>query len=444
MPTIAFHRSQFRVAPGGRHLITGQGQPFVWLADHVPALVQRLDRAGIDLYLRARAAQRFTVVQVAVLVGGDAVRTPNAYGLPPCEDGDVTRLAEGYVAHLDHLVLRANALGVAVAIQPAGAELVGNGVLTPGNVAAFTASLAKRYRDQAVMWVVGGGEGAEDATARAVWTTMGSVLREETRARQLIAYLPSGAPTTGAPWAQAQAWMDLALHRSGLSPTPWSSIVAGYATDPTRPLLDGDAAQEDQPAPDGESDGRLSAHQERMSAYRSVFAGACGHTYANHSVSTFHGVKATADRARTPWEDALHDPAAEQMHYLRTLLEARPFQARVPDQSLVPDSPTDPARHQRATRGDDDDFGGNRGSYAFVYTPVKQPVTVDLTRMTGSLVEASWFDPRTGRSIWLGQFPVRGSRTFTPPGDDDWVLVLDDSAREYQPVGHAADRSMTF
>ena len=35
-------------------------------------------------------------------------------------------------------------------------------------------------------------------------------------------------------------------------------------------------------------------------------------------------------------------------------------------------------------------------------------------------------------------------RTFTPPGDDDWVLVLDDSAREYQPVGHAADRSMTF
>jgi hypothetical protein len=432
MPTIAFHRSQFRVAPGGRHLITGQGQPFVWLADSVPALVQRLDRAGIDLYLRARAAQRFTIVQVAVLPGREALRTPNAYGLLPCEDGDVSRPTEGYLAHLDHLVLRANALGVAVAIQPAGAELVANGALTPANVAAFTVAIAKRYRDQAVMWVVGGGDGPEDAAARAVWSTMGSVLREETRARQLIAYLPSHAPTSGAPWPQAQPWMDLALHRSGLSPEPWSSIAAGYATDPIRPLLDGDPGQEDQPAPGGETDGRLSAHQERMSAYRSVFAGACGHTYANHSVSCFHHVQATGDQARTPWQDALHDPAAEQMHYLRMLLEARPFQSRVPDQGLVPGTPTDPGRHLRAARGDDDDFGGDRGSYAFVYTPVRQPVTVDLTRLTGSLVEASWFDPRTGRSVWLGQFPVRGMRTFNPPGEDDWVLVLDDSAREYQ------------
>jgi hypothetical protein len=443
MPTIAFHRSQFRVAPGGRHLITGQGQPFVWLADSVPALVQRLDRAGMDLYLRARAAQRFTVIQVAVLSGRDALRIPNAYGLLPCEDGDITRLAEGYIAHLDHLVLRANALGVAIAIQPAVAELIGTG-LSPGNVAAFTQAVARRYRDQAVMWVVGGGEGPEDATARAVWGAMGTVLREESRSRQLIAYLPSSAPTHGAPWAQAQSWMDLALHRSGLSSEPWTSIATGYATEPIRPLLDGDPAQEDQPVPDGETDGRLSAHQERMSAYRSVFAGACGHTYANHSVSCFHRSESTGDQARTPWQDALHDPAAEQMHYLRLLVEARPFQSRVPDQSLLPESPADPARHQRATRGDDDDFGGERGSYAFIYTPTRQPVTVDLTRLTGSLVEATWFDPRTGRSVWIGQFPVRGKRTFSPPGEDDWVLVLDDSAREYQPVGHAADRSMTF
>lgn len=442
MPTIAFHRSQFRVAPSGRHLITGQGQPFVWLADNVPWLAHRLDRAGIDLYLRGRAAQRFTIVQTAVLPGSTALQRPNAYGMVPCEGGDLTRLAEGYLAHLDHLVLRANALGVAVAIQPAAAELIGT-ALTPDNVAAFTLSIAKRYRDQAVMWVVGGGNGPEDAIARTVWTTMGTVLREESRSRQLIAYLASASPTNGAPWSQAQPWMDVALHRSGLSPEPWASIVTGYATDPIRPLLDGDPAQEDQPAPGGETDGRLSAHQERMSAYRSVFAGACGHTYANHSVSCFHRDGAD-DQARTPWEDALHDPAAEQMHYLRLLLEARPFQSRVPDQSLLPQSPSDPARHQRAARGDDDDFGGERGSYAFIYTPVKQPVVVDLTRLTGSLVEATWFDPRTGRSVWIGQFPVRGTRTFTPPGEDDWVLVLDDSAREYQPVGHAADRSMTF
>jgi hypothetical protein len=437
MPTIAFHRSQFLVAPNGRHLITGQGRPFVWLADSAEALLRRLDRSGIDLYLRTRAAQRFTAIHTAVLSGADPLHGVNAYGLPPCEDGILTQPTEGYFAHLDHLVLRANALGLVVAIQPATAELVGRG-LGADNVAAYTTFLARRYRDQAVLWVVGGGEGNEDAAARAVWTTMGTVLRAETR--HLIAYLPQVTPTTGAPWAQAQPWLDVALHRSGLCRTPWAGITTGYDTAPIRPLLDGDPGQEDQPAPDGERDGRLSAHQERMVAYWSVFAGACGHTYANHNVCRFHDDPASGTR----WQDALHDPAAEQMHYLRQLLEARPFFTRVPDQSLLAKPPGDPAHHQQATRGDDDDFAGDRGSYAFIYTPVQQPVTVDLTRLTGSLVEASWYDPRTGRSIWLGQFPVRGTRTFTPPGDDDWVLVLDDSARNYQPVGHAADRSMTF
>lgn len=443
MPTIAFHRSHFRAAPNGRHLITGSGTPFFWLADSADALVRRLDRAGVDLYLRTRAAQRFTIIHTAAFGGSDALHHPNAYGLAPFEDGDPNRPNEGYFAHLDHVVLRANALGLAVAIQPIGAGFALRGFPLSA-VAAYTTFVARRYRDQAVMWVVGSGDGAEGEEQRALWTTMGTVLRSETRARQMIAYLPAVVPTTGAPWPQAQPWMDLALHRSGLSPEPWASIATGYATEPTRPLLDGDPGREDQPAPGGERDGRLSAHQERMVAYWSVFAGACGHTYGNHSVCGFHGGTSADEQTRSTWQDALHDPAAEQMHYLRQLLESRPYQCRVPDQSLVMQAPTDPAKHQRATRGDDDDFGGDRGSYAFIYTPVQQPVSVDLTRLTGSLVEASWFDPRTGRSVWLGQFPVRGIRTFTPPGEDDWVLVLDDSAKNYQPVGHAADRSMSF
>ena len=79
MSTIAFHRSQFRVAPNGRHLITGAGAPFVWLADRALALTKRLDRGEMDLYLRTRAAQRFTVIHLAALIGADAIRAPNAY-----------------------------------------------------------------------------------------------------------------------------------------------------------------------------------------------------------------------------------------------------------------------------------------------------------------------------------------------------------------------------
>jgi hypothetical protein len=296
------------------------------------------------------------------------------------------------------------------------------------------------------MWVVGGGDGQEDPAQIAVWDALGTALREHSKGRQVIAYLPTHGPTRGAPWAQARPWLDLALHRSGpgLAVRPWEGIANGYATQPVRPLLDGAPGREYQAVEGGEVDGQLSAHQERMVAYWSVFAGACGHTYGNDAVCRYHDGLDHEATARARWENSLHDPAAEQLHFLRQLLEARPFQARVPDQSLVQQASDDPARYLCATRGDDDDFGGDRGSYAFIYTPVQQPVTVDLTRLTGSLAVASWFDPRSGRSIWLGQFPVRGLRTFTPPSEDDWVLILDDSARNYQPVGPAGDRSMTF
>jgi hypothetical protein len=446
MTTIAFHRSQFRTSPNGRHLITGAGAPFFWLADTATTLPRRLTRPETDFYLRTRAAQRFTVISIAALAGPDALTVPNAYGLLPF-DGGIERPEEGFFAHLDYVVLRANAMGLALAIQPVQADLVGPGrPFTEATVGAYAAFLARRYRDQAVVWVLGGGDAAEDPASHSTWRALGRALKEHTQDRQLIGYLPGVGPTGGAAWCQAEDWLDFMMQRSGsgVAPQPWLGIDSGYGREPTKPLVDGAPGAEDQPSPQGEVDGRLSARQARMVAYWSVFAGACGHTYANHGVSSFHSEQHPAPGgARTRWEDALHDPGAEEMHYLRLLIESRPFQVRIPDQKLLADMPSDPAQHQQATRGDDADFAGECGSYAFIYTPAGAPVTVDLTRLTGSLVEASWFDPCTGRGIWLGQFPVRGRRIFTPPPGHDWVLVLDDSSRNYQPIGRGSDRSMS-
>jgi Putative collagen-binding domain of a collagenase len=126
------------------------------------------------------------------------------------------------------------------------------------------------------------------------------------------------------------------------------------------------------------------------------------------------------------------------------LVESRPYQVRVPDQMLVLNRTPDPINQPMGARADDDDLGGDCGSYAFVYSPDGGPVTVDLTRLSGSMVVATWFDPRSGRGRWLGQFPVRGSRVFTPPSVGDWVLVLDDASRNYPPVGLGSDRGMSI
>jgi hypothetical protein len=130
------------------------------------------------------------------------------------------------------------------------------------------------------------------------------------------------------------------------------------------------------------------------------------------------------------------------MQFLRQLVESRPYLCRVPDQGILVGDALSGADHICATRGADGPQGA-AGSYAFAYSAGGKPVTADLTKLTGTMIMASWFDPRSGVSTWLGQFAVRGKRTFEPPSAEDWVLVLEDSARHYQQLGFGSDRRST-
>src|SRR5215207_9765399 len=113
------------------------------------------------------------------------------------------------------------------------------------------------------------------------------------------------------------------------------------------------------------------------------------------------------------------------MQVLRRLMVSRPIKGRVPDQSLLVGPHLTGGDHIRATRG------GDR-SYAFVYTAGGKPVTVDLTQLSGTKVEARWYNPRKGKSAYLGSFAKTGTRTFAAPTTgDDWVLIRDDASKRY-------------
>ena len=61
-----------------------------------------------------------------------------------------------------------------------------------------------------------------------------------------------------------------------------------------------------------------------------------------------------------------------------------------------------------------------------------------MEKITGARVDAWWFNPRDGTASALGTFENRGVRTFTPPNPGellDWVLVLDDAAKNFPPPG---------
>jgi hypothetical protein len=78
-----------------------------------------------------------------------------------------------------------------------------------------------------------------------------------------------------------------------------------------------------------------------------------------------------------------------------------------------------------------------------VYAPVGRTFSVRMDKITGPRVKAWWFNPRNGEATAIGEFANTGARAFTPPdkGEQiDWVLVLDDAAKNYPAPASAPAR----
>ncbi|MCI0627025.1 MAG: hypothetical protein L0387_36160 [Acidobacteria bacterium] len=61
------------------------------------------------------------------------------------------------------------------------------------------------------------------------------------------------------------------------------------------------------------------------------------------------------------------------------------------------------------------------------YIPTPRSVVVQLSELAGNTLKASWFDPQTGKTLQAGEYRAQGEHEFRPPGDGDWVLVVEDA-----------------
>ena len=233
-----------------------------------------------------------------------------------------------------------------------------------------------------------------------------------------------------------EAWLDFNMLQSGHfddaaksgSPETHTLITNDYNRTPVKPVLEGEPAYEDMidgyfKGPRDDRGLRMGADVMRRKAYWSVFAGGFGHTYGHSDVQIFWSPgKPRETGNRNHWRDALEAPGAGQMRHLRSLIESRSFLNRIPDQSILASAAGSGKDHIRATRASD-------GSYAMVYIPTGGTVTIEMSKISSAQVKASWFDPRTGAYIAIGDYPNSGTQVFDAPGataiGNDWVLVLD-------------------
>jgi hypothetical protein len=426
-----------KVSDKGHYLLDQNGKPFFWLGDTAWELFHRLNREEATDYLKDRADKKFTVIQAVVLAEQGGLDVPNPYGHLPLKDKNPAKPVEDYFQHVDFIIRKADELGLVIGLLPTWGDKWHDGgkrsIFTPENAALYGEFLGKRYRDKPIVWILGGDRSIDNEQHKTILRALAAGLKKGDGGRHLMTLHPPGGRTS-ADWLHNDNWLSFNMLQTGhgYNHDNYNRVSRDYNRKPAKPCIDGEPSYEDHPAEFNTKNGYTTDYDVRKGAYWALFAGACGHTYGCHDIWQFFAKgRNPITAARTPWRKALQLPGATQMQYARALIESRPLLKRIPDQSLIASDAGKGTDHVQATRGED-------GSYAFIYSASGKPITVDLGKLSGKELRAYWYDPRRGTATEIGTFARNGKRAFTPPSrgiGNDWVLVLDDTARNYPLPG---------
>ncbi|WP_029285767.1 glycoside hydrolase family 140 protein [Pedobacter sp. R20-19] len=432
------------ISENGRYLTTGNGEPFFWLGDTGWLLFSKLNREEANTYLEDRKQKGFNVIQVMVLhevpsvnIYGDSLIINKDVSKPAITKGNDFKDSKAYDFwdHVDYIIDLAEKKGIYMALVPVWGTNVKEKKVNVPQAKIYAEFLAKRYRDKSnIIWLNGGDIKGSDGLE--VWNTIGQTLRANDP-NHLITFHPRGR-TGSSTWFHKASWNDFDMIQSGhrrydqdtsaketlhYGEDNWKYIETDYKLKPTKPTIDGEPSYEG--IPQGLHDTiepRWTDADVRRYGYWSVFAGAFGYTYGNNAVMQMYKLtdKKPAYGPKAPWTTEINAAGATQMKHLKDLMLSRSYFDRVPDQTLIAGKNGDQYERVIGTRGEE---------FAMLYTYTGKNFNVQMGKIDGDEVKASWFDPRTGKTSAIATFENKGIKEFNPPGEpksgNDWVLVLE-------------------
>jgi hypothetical protein len=164
--------------------------------------------------------------------------------------------------------------------------------------------------------------------------------------------------------------------------------------------------------------------QLRREGYTEVLSGAyLGRLFGSSGVWPFG---ASCCQHGSTWQANMDNPASFDQQRLGQLFRSREHWKMLPDIS-----------HTTVTAG----YGSGAtltvtsrtsdGQTIIAYIPNGNAATptVDMTRITSASNQAIcwWFNPSSGATSLIGSYANSGTKNFTPPDSNDWVLVIDDA-----------------
>ncbi|MCM1062922.1 MAG: glycoside hydrolase family 140 protein [Eubacterium sp.] len=426
---------RLHISENGKYLLQGD-KPFFWLGDTAWLMLQKLSAEEMRTYLRNRREKGYNVIQTVLVHTLPGVSESGCSLAPGLKD--VTKAA--YWEFVDTALEMAEEMGLYLGLLPSWGSLVKDGVLNGDNIAEYAEFLGRRFQKYSnIIWILGGDVRGDNG--KNVYPLEAKILKQYNPER-LITYHPFGR-TSSSLWFHEEEWLDLNMFQSGhrrydqaslgewddnvgketfFGEDNWKYVEQDHGYDTMKPTLDAEPSYEG--IPQGLHDPHDPYWEEwdvRRYAYWAVFAGAAGHTYGSNAIMQFY-TEAEGKGAygvRENWQDALHQPGAAQMRYLKELMESVDFVNGRPDDRLLLYGQKERYHRIAVFAGED---------YVFCYDYSGDRFLLDLSRYRDRPMDAYWMDPRDGTYSYITTLQGVGKWLASPLaracGANDWVLVL--------------------
>jgi hypothetical protein len=423
-------RFPLRLSQDHRCLVDQEGRPFFINGDAAWSLIAQPSNEQAERYMEDRARKGYNLVLVNLIEHAFADHPPlDREGQAPFMiPGDFGAPNEAYYAHADWVIERAWEKGILVLLDPLylGYECGREGwcaearASSPGALKEYGRYLGKRYsRFPNILWLIGGDA---DPVARGLGSRMRALVSGMKECDAVHLFTAHNAPEQAAMdvWP-AEAWLDLNsiyTHKES-----YKAARAQAGRPGAKPFFLLETGYENERG--------STALSLRKQAYWSVLSGGTvGHVFGNCPVWSFNAPPAATFCGAQTWQSQLNSAGSVSLAHVGRLFSSRAFYALVPDarNEVLKSGAQSGTTYAAAAYASD-------GSSIIIYVPTRRTFLVDLSRLSGGKAEAWWFDPGAGAAFRIGEYSTSGGASFTPPTENDWVLVLDSAGMGLPPPG---------
>lgn len=388
-PAPALGTWPLSVSANGRYLQQADGTPFFIHGDTAWSICNQLTNAQVDTYLNDCQTKGFNTLVVELIERYATSQTPrhlNVDGVAPfnpMSPVDWKTPVEAFWQRVDYIINGCKSRGIVVLAFPAYSGYPGRdegwddeyNAESDADLQAYGTFLGNRYTQQNIIWV-GAGDKSITGTEQTKWLNIFSALK----AVQPSA-LYTGHGTTNEDtrtfWSSSYTDMDLIYAWEAYGHYVYTWVKTSYDRSPVKPTF----------LFEGQYEGSADAAQCRRQAYHSILSGGCGHCYGHSGLWAFSSP--TIDP--TDWTTQLNATARVQMAHVKTLFTAYQWWKLQPrdDTSVISSALSEAATRVVPAMASD-------GTFAMVYVPSSQTVTLVKSALSPSSIRVRLYDPTNG------------------------------------------------